>query len=109
MNLLFADKLDFIVCDVNSGNFGNDKYDVVFAKAALHHVEQLGSLMQGIRQCLKPDGHLVTIDFFGPTRFQWTGCQLQAANNFIAENMPKVYCFIPKRLIIQSPGQQLRR
>lgn len=81
-------RLSFFVGDVNSGDFGEQTYDVVFAKAALHHVEQLETLFEGIRRCLRPGGKLVTLDFFGPTRFQWTDAQLEATNHFLATGIP---------------------
>jgi SAM-dependent methyltransferase len=84
-----ADRLEFQVADVNQAAFGEACYDVVFAKAALHHVSALEALFAGIRRCLKPGGRLVTIDFFGPTRFQWTERQLEAANAFLAEQVPE--------------------
>jgi SAM-dependent methyltransferase len=82
-------KLEYRVADANSGDFGEQLYDVVFAKAALHHVEQLEQLFAGIRRCLRPGGCLATIDFFGPTRFQWTDAQLAAANRFLATEVPE--------------------
>ncbi|MEO8015354.1 MAG: class I SAM-dependent methyltransferase [Polaromonas sp.] len=84
-----ASQLSFFVGDVNTGDFGDQTYDVVFAKAALHHVEQLEALFEGIRRCLRPGGKLVTLDFFGPTRFQWTDAQLDATNHFLATGMPE--------------------
>jgi len=84
----FTEQLDFIVGDVNLADFGYQSYDVVFAKAALHHVENLEGLMQSIIRCLRPGGLLVSIDFFGPSRFQWTNNQLEAANWFLKERIP---------------------
>ncbi|MDP2805083.1 MAG: class I SAM-dependent methyltransferase [Gallionellaceae bacterium] len=84
----FEGRLNFIVGDVNKGDFGVALYDVVFAKAALHHVEQLESMFAGIKKCLKPGGKLVTVDFFGPTRFQWSDAQLDAVNHFIDTAIP---------------------
>lgn len=86
---VLADRLAFEVADVNRAEFGEACYDVVFAKAALHHVSELEALFAGIRRCLKPGGHLVTLDFFGPTRFQWTDRQLAAANAFLEEQVPQ--------------------
>lgn len=85
----FDGRLQFEVGDVNSGNFGREQYDVVFAKAALHHVEALEIMFEGVRRCLKPGGYLVAIDFFGPTRFQWTDRQLQATNDFLQRQVPE--------------------
>ena len=81
--------LDFQVGDANSGNFGSQLYDAVIAKAALHHIECLEPALQGVRRALKPGGCLIAIDFFGPTRFQWTDAQLAAVNRFLAEEVPE--------------------
>lgn len=83
-----ADRLHYVVGDVNLGDFGSACFDVVFAKASLHHVEQLEVMTAGIKRCLKPGGRLVTLDFFGPTRFQWTDAQLAHANAFLASEVP---------------------
>ena len=40
----YKDRLQFIIGDVNEGKLGHNLYDIVFAKAALHHVEKLESL-----------------------------------------------------------------
>lgn len=81
-------RLHFLQQDVNLGNYGDHCFDVVFAKAALHHIEQLELALQGIQRCLRPGGLLVTIDFFGPTRFQWTEEQLEACNWFWCNRVP---------------------
>jgi SAM-dependent methyltransferase len=83
-----ADRLEFQLADVNRAEFGEACYDVVFAKAALHHVSELERLFTGIRRCLKPGGRLVTIDFFGPTRFQWPDRQVELANAFLETHVP---------------------
>ena len=83
-----ADRLRYSVADANMGDFGVASYDVVFAKAALHHIADLESMMRGMRRALRPGGHLVTIDFFGPTRFQWTDAQLAAVNHFLRHEVP---------------------
>lgn len=74
--------MTFLQQDVNLGHFGEACFDVVFAKAALHHIENLELAFLGIKRCLKPGGLLVAIDFFGPTRFQWTQTQLDSCNWF---------------------------
>ena len=84
----YKDRLQFIIGDVNDGKFGHNLYDVVFAKAALHHVEKLDSLIKGIKSCLKSNGYLITIDFFGPKRFQWSDYQIEAANRFLSKEIP---------------------
>lgn len=73
--------------DVNSEPYGDAQYDVVFAKSSLHHIENLEHAFTEIRRCLKPGGKLVTIDFFGPTRFQWTQQQLKVRSWFWRERV----------------------
>lgn len=84
----YARCLEFRRLDVNSGDFGDAAFDVVIAKAALHHVENLEAMFDGVRRCLRPGGRLVAIDYFGPRRFQWSQAQLDAANAFLAEEVP---------------------
>ena len=86
-----AQQLNFLQQDVNQGEFGESCFDVVFAKAALHHIENLEQAFAGMKRCLKPGGLLVTIDFFGPTRFQWTDAQLQACNWFWQHRVPPAF------------------
>ncbi len=92
----WAGRLAYEVGDANSGEFGTACYDVVFAKAALHHVEALEAMFDGVRRCLRPGGRLATIDFFGPTRFQWTDRQLELANAFLQR--------LPDALVRRSDG-----
>lgn len=83
-----ADRLRYEVADANRGDYGLASYDVLFAKAALHHIAELESMMQGMRRALRPGGRLVTLDFFGPNRFQWTDAQLAAVNGFLRDEVP---------------------
>ena len=80
--------IDFVQADVNHADYGQGRYDVVFAKAALHHVENLEHALDQILRCLRPGGLLIAIDFFGPTRFQWTDAQLAACNAFWQTRVP---------------------
>ena len=75
-------QMTFLQQDVNLGDFGEACFEVVFAKAGLHHIENLELAFAGIKRCLKPGGLFVAIDFFGPTRFQWTDERLHACNWF---------------------------
>ena len=115
-----APGLDFQVGDANSGNFGRQLYDAVIAKAALHHIECLESAFEGIRRALKPGGCLIAIDFFGPTRFQWTDVQLAAVNRFLADEVPEplrrqadgtLYSAVrptPAEMIASDPSEAVR-
>lgn len=85
----YASRLEYRRVDVNGGDFGTHVYDVVIAKAALHHVQDLEAVFRGIKRCLRPGGRLVTLDFFGPNRFQWTERQMELANGFMDREMPE--------------------
>ncbi len=87
-----AERLRYAVGDANLGEFGDAAFDIVFAKAALHHIENLELMLHGMRRGLRPGGHLVSIDFFGPTRFQWTDAQLDAASHFLQHEVPEPLC-----------------
>ncbi|MBK7062734.1 MAG: class I SAM-dependent methyltransferase [Rubrivivax sp.] len=90
-----ADRLRYEVADANRGDYGLASYDVLFAKAALHHIAELESMMQGMRRALRPGGRLVTLDFFGPNRFQWTDAQLAAVNGFCATRFHWHFAVVP--------------
>jgi len=82
-------RLTFRACDIDAADFGEAVCDAVVAKAALHHLSRLEELFDGIARCLRPGGVLVTLDFFGPTRFQWTDRQLDEANRFLETEVPE--------------------
>ena len=65
-------------------------YDLVIAEGALHHLYPMRSSLARIHGMLKPGGLLLVNDFVGPSRFQWTPRQLQAANALLAL-IPKDY------------------
>jgi lipopolysaccharide transport system ATP-binding protein len=84
----YADRLGYRVGNVDDARFGEAQYDFVVAKASLHHVSNLEGVFEAIARCLRPGGRLVTLDFFGPTRFQWTDRQLAEVNRFLDDEVP---------------------
>jgi SAM-dependent methyltransferase/glycosyltransferase involved in cell wall biosynthesis len=80
--------IEFLQADVNQALLPDRSYDVVFAKAALHHIENLEHVFEQVVRCLRPGGLLIAIDFFGPTRFHWTDAQLAACNAFWQTRVP---------------------
>ena len=83
-----AERVQLRCADVSQADYGQGLYDVVLAKSSLHHIENLEHAFEQIRRCLKPDGRLVSIDFFGPTRFQWTDTQLALRSWFWRQRVP---------------------
>lgn len=55
-------------------------FDLIVAEMSLHHVTRLEALYDTVAQALRPGGLFVIDEYVGPTRFQWTDRQLQAAN-----------------------------
>lgn len=89
--------LTFMSEDVNSIRLEPRRFDAVFAKAALHHIQNLEHALPSLANSLKPDGLLITIDFFGPTRFQWTREQLVWAER-------AWQTLVPQELHLESDG-----
>lgn len=56
---------DFNQLDEDFGRF-----DVIFTCHSIHHCEDLEGLLRFINRSLIPDGIVIGIDYFGPTRFQ---------------------------------------
>jgi 2-polyprenyl-3-methyl-5-hydroxy-6-metoxy-1,4-benzoquinol methylase len=81
--------LNFQVEDMASVS-GESLYDVVIAEGALHHLAPMRITLEKLRRLLKPRGLLVVNDFVGPSRFQWTGRQLEAAGAMLAL-IPEAY------------------
>lgn len=69
---------------------GRELYDLVIVEGALHHFFPMRAALLQIRELLMPGGLLVVNDFVGPSRFQWTPRQLQAANAMLAL-IPEAY------------------
>ena len=56
--------------DFNKPHDFSEKFDIVFTCHAIHHATDLEAFLPAINSHLKPDGIIIGIDFFGPTRFQ---------------------------------------
>jgi SAM-dependent methyltransferase len=61
---------DFEFFDFNNPTYTDATYDIVFTCHAIHHATDLERFLPYMNGLLKPDGLIIGIDFFGPTRFQ---------------------------------------
>jgi SAM-dependent methyltransferase len=89
--------LNFEVADVSSARLGFASYDVIVAEHSLHHFSPLREVMLAIRDAIAPDGWFFVDEFVGPTRFQWTYRQLEAANGLL-RTLPERYRRTPRGL-----------
>jgi len=55
----------------------------VLALNSLHHFGHLGETMRLIARALGPGGLLIMDEYVGPSRFQWPGAQIRAANTLL--------------------------
>ena len=93
--------LDFRVAHFAELLDGREGYDVILGLQSLHHFSRIDETMRGIAQLLRPGGLLVFDEYVGPSKFQWTGSQLRAANALLA-SLPA-----PRR--VQRDGRVKRR
>lgn len=56
--------------DFNAAEVPDRQFDIVFTCHSIHHATDVESLMEKMNRMLKPNGLIIGIDFFGPTRFQ---------------------------------------
>ena len=95
-------KARFEFYDFNQEYSPEKQFDIVFACHSLHHASDLEGLMETINQLLKPDGLVIGIDYFGPTRFQIEHDVLP----FIAE----LFAYLPEELRrdLRSPDEPVK-
>jgi SAM-dependent methyltransferase len=85
-SLGIADRITYLLADLNDPLPDLGRFDAVFAPASLHHVAALESLLDRIHSVLAPDGLLMLAEYVGPTRFQWPARQKELA----AEALPLI-------------------
>ncbi|MCK4999201.1 MAG: class I SAM-dependent methyltransferase, partial [Anaerohalosphaera sp.] len=73
--------LNYYAADIHKLDLPANEYDVVFIEHSLHHFSPLKSVLENVNKWLKPDGVFIVNEFVGPTRFQWTKKQIDAANH----------------------------
>lgn len=80
-----SDVLNFRVADVNRMTADGERFDVLLGLQSLHHFDDLDETLPRLSRLIGPDGLFVIDEFVGPTRFQWTDRQLDAANALLAQ------------------------
>jgi ubiquinone/menaquinone biosynthesis C-methylase UbiE len=103
-----SSQLSFEVGDVHTLELGLKKYDVVLIEGALHHFHSIVAVLDKVRGWLKNEGILIVNEYVGPSRFQWTDAQLDAANrvlDIIPEEYRKKYFDGGIKKKIHRPGR----
>src|SRR5262245_24596989 len=72
--------LRYYEVDVNRAVFPEDGYDLVVNHAALHHVTRLDRVLRALCRLLPYDGWLVSWDYVGPHRNQYSPDVMEAAH-----------------------------
>ena len=75
--------LNFFTSDIKDFKSTENKYDVVFAAASLHHFGSLEEVFGKVRTYLKKDGLFIFSEYTGPSQFQWTDRQLEIMNDIL--------------------------
>ena len=92
-----ATVLEFRVGNADTIDVAPMSLDAVIWEAALHHMTPLRTVLERAGRWLKPGGLMLVNEFVGPTRFQWTDRQLEAANALLD--------LLPQRLRRQPDGR----
>src|SRR5262249_55559779 len=66
--------------DFNRMADDGQRFDVLLGLQSLHHFDHLAEAFKRLAALLEPGGLLVVDEFVGPTRFQWTDAQIDAAD-----------------------------
>lgn len=96
------EKLPFSYFNVNLNQKaipGNNKYDLIYAYATLHHIHNLEPLVVSISDHLKEEGYFLFYEYCGPARMQWSDKVMSIGNSLM--------CRIPMRLRMDLP--EMRR
>ena len=107
-NANLSSRLNFEVGDVHTLELGVKKYDVVIIEGALHHFRSIGAVLGKVRRWLKDEGIFIVNEYVGPSRFQWTDAQLDAANRvlgMIPEEYRKKYFDGRIKKKVHRPGR----
>lgn len=72
--------ITYETADLNNYPWQKNKYDLVIANGALHHLKSLEKVFEGIKYTLKPGGMLYACEYVGPTYQDYDIRQLELIN-----------------------------
>ncbi|MEO0917255.1 MAG: class I SAM-dependent methyltransferase [Pseudomonadota bacterium] len=75
--------IHFSVCDLNNDPLPEGPFDLICARGALHHIENLEFVFAQIATRLTDDGVFFANDYMGPSYMQWDAKQLELMNAIV--------------------------
>lgn len=76
-------RLRFEEHDLSEGSLTDTEFDVIIAEHSLHHFTDVAGTVRRIRDALAPGGLFVMDEYVGPSRFQLTARQVEAADGLL--------------------------
>jgi SAM-dependent methyltransferase len=70
--------------DLNKGAFPDERFDIIFNEAALHHISDLEHLLAECQKVCSPHTVFINHDYVGPNHHQWTKKQLSYINKILS-------------------------
>ena len=80
----------FRINDLETFEFKKKYYDIIVFDMILHHIKNVGNILEKVKYSLKNDGLLLINEYVGPNRFQYTKEQLDESNQ-ILKKIPKKF------------------
>jgi SAM-dependent methyltransferase len=75
--------IDYRVADLNTLELEPERYDLIWANSALHHISNIEHLASEIHKALKPGGFLVSSEYIGPKHMRLSFRQREIINSVI--------------------------
>lgn len=96
------DCIHYTVSDANTLSLAPQTYDAIWARASVHHFEQLEHVFMQVAGALAPGGLFILSEYIGPNRFQFPSVQRQAIQACL-DLLPAAY----RRMSLQAAHARL--
>jgi SAM-dependent methyltransferase len=104
------DGISYVRADFNRLDLPVDRFDVVFFHQSMHHVAELEHCIGQVRRSVKPGGFLYLDEYVGPSRDEWSGSLLSAAQRAFAR-VPREFRrvdAVPLPIVQDDPSEAIR-
>ena len=91
--------IDYLVADIENITLEKEKYDLVYASGALHHIKNLEHVIPLLYDSLRPGGILLSDEYVGPSYNQLTRRHREIINSVI-HMIPKTHRYATEHLFI---------